>query len=317
MINYEFKITISERTSRSKKYEIFCNNQGVQMSGSLSSSFVQQNITAYYRGTVTLKNVGFTFGQENSKGPIIQFGDYLTIEYRTNFTKKGVWNYLFSGAIGIMEDSDNEGGDFDFVIPVNQIARNSFFSLRIDKNFQGKTIKSSLEEVLGSRLKEIVLPNDVQNKVIDESFYCNTVNEFLNRIQLWGGFALRTDFGSEINTASDQSLFIAQERSSWQEKISKENAKNLEKFGLHFIPQQDLEYKEINSRVFIYWNATTLLTNKINVGDTVSFRDRLGEEQFGVVLDKSYSFSTRGACTTEIRFIDQSSYLNPVPTGGL
>lgn len=306
MITYRFKVEFFQSSTdiyreTDKIYEIISSNLGVHLNGSVTSQWVTDTAVSYFNTKLQIFNLGFNFNQK------LKWGNRVVISYETTFSKG--WKFLISGIMGIPLKKDLDNGDNVLNLDIFQVSRNAFLRNTLNQNFQNMTIIQSLQKVLGNRLGKISISQETQNKIIKGSFFCNTIEEFLNRIQSYGGFSIKTNLGSSINALTDSNLFNVQERSSLISSFDPQNIKFLEKFGLHFIPEESQESNNELNITYKYWNPIILLTNGVSVGDSVFFKNQLGKAIQGIVQTVSYSFSTRGACISRLRILDLETYI--------
>lgn len=306
MIQYEFQLDLNSAKTKKSIISIISNQQGIEFQGSVRSSWVPSTRVAYLNGSVSLYNLDFHFNE------YLSFGDQGILSYRTNWRKE--WRTLMQGVISTPQDSDQENGDFLVSLELFQVSRNAFFKreLKNDKgqprDFKGKTIGDALKEVLDKRLTTIYVDPARLNKKIEGSFTPYNIEEFLSRIQNLGGFSIRTNHDSEIYSLEEETTFCVYEREEAKKSIVLSRSKALEDYGLFFLPQASVETNTNTGVCYITYQAKTLLTRSLNVGDTVSFENRLGKKEIALVEEISHSFSPRGECSTTLSLLDQNSY---------
>ncbi|QMU99799.1 DUF693 family protein (plasmid) [Borrelia sp. A-FGy1] len=158
--------------------------------------------------------------------------------------------------------------------------------------------------------EELFLPANIANTKINHSLTCNSLNEFLTALARNYTIICKAEPQDKNNNIDIIYRFYYKSIAARENESKSFKPLALEKFGLHFIPQQDLKYSQESRQQLVYWNAQVLYTHKIAINDRVSFYDRFNNLITGRVEETSAFLSSRGPCVLNLSIKDDKNILS-------
>ncbi|WP_445436391.1 DUF693 family protein [Candidatus Borreliella tachyglossi] len=321
MVKYDFKISFYnyDRTQYimflKPKLVINTEDTKAYVEISINNDYREISGLAYKVANLKIYNVPQTFNENKKLN--ISFHDAIVIYYkRLAYTRK--YHFLLSGLIKTPMDTDYLSRDFsvDYEIVngvVNDQINHAFLRRQTPKdptsplvakqiNFKGQTISEAIKAVCKGR-ERLKLPDSIANKKITIAFTCGSFDEFQATLSRNYAVYCRREPKEAQNRLEAIYLFYHGDTLS-QETSPKAIPIPLEKFGLHFIPQQEIRTTTESRRLQTHWNAQVLYTEKIYLNDIVSFYDRFNNLVTGRVVETSGALSNRGSCVLNLLILD-------------
>ncbi|AYE37011.1 hypothetical protein DB313_05590 (plasmid) [Borrelia turcica IST7] len=326
MVKYDFKI---EFYNYDDTNYIIASKPKLTIDTALSKAYIELTIgnnygtesgMLYKAGSLKIYNVPQTFNENKQLN--IKFHDAVKISYK-KLAYSNEYHFLLNGLIHTPMDTDYLSRDFsvdyDITNSILNYKINSIFREPADPtsinsplikrniNFKGKSIGEAISTVFKGN-EELHLPKNITNTKINRAFTCSSLNEFLTALARNYTIICKVEPQDKNNNIDSVYHF-------YYKTVPKEGGDSflkplaLEKFGLHFIPQQELKYSTETRQQLVYWNAQVLYTHRIEVNTRVSFNDRFNNLITGVVEETSGSLSNRGACVLNLSIKDDKSTL--------
>ncbi|WKC58461.1 DUF693 family protein [Borrelia sp. P9F1] len=329
MIRYDFKIEFynyddTKYVVASKPKLIIDTEQTrTHVTLSIGNNYGSESGMLYKTGSLKIYNVPQTFNVDKKLN--IKFHDAVKISYK-KLTYSREYHFLLNGLINTPMDTDYISRDFSVDYEVTNSMINykisNIFQEREDPrnpkskiikrniNFKGRSISAAIREVFKGN-EELHLPTSIANNTINRAFTCGSLDEFLTALARNYAIICKVEPKDRNNNIDAVYRF-------YYKTVPKESGGKfikpllLEKFGLHFIPQQELKYAPESRQQIIYWNAQVLYTHRIEVNTRVSFHDRFNNLITGVVEETSGSLASRGPCVLNLSIKDDKNTLTRI-----
>ncbi|WP_215535898.1 DUF693 family protein [Borreliella bavariensis] len=301
LLSYDFKIEFynvdesKESTDGTpfpqKTPKIIINTQdGIHVDISIASMFSSDlNTVKSKQAKIVLWNLPLDFTDH------IKFGDIVKIHYK-KFAHEKKFDFIMAGTLDHPMSTDYPGGDFSVELDVSLLTKSNLFNRKLEgkkgKSFKDMTVQEAIKSVFPNR-NIICMDEKDKLKVIDKNFYASTPKEFIEKI-IKGKYVenVTTDVGYHKDEFECNFIFTNDRTTEGNERY-----KELEYYGLEFVPQQEIAIEGDFSMRRIFWNAQIFYTHKLRIGDKVSFIDGLGKIIKTNIEETSARLSNTGDCS--------------------
>lgn len=327
---YDFKFEFFDgpEASASPKYTIETKNGSPEVNISIANDYTSANQLKCKVMNINIYNLPFNFNDH------ISMGNALKVYYKM-FPWGTKYQLIFGGLIGQPMDTDYESGDFSVDLKIELAGTEKFYNEKLlVTDFYKKTVAEAIKSVFPTN-SIIKLTLKEASRVIESNFTAQTPADFVTLLK-------KSKYVSEVTkdiSTLDKSytgtyIFRGFEKDPILEGIAAQfkakaalakgaeatrleglakiverfdAVKDLHKYALIFIPQQDLRIEGRVRRLAIYWNAQVAFTHKLSPGDLVSFKDRMDNLILGEIKTTSATLSNVGDCLLNLQIKDISS----------
>ncbi|MBB6031900.1 hypothetical protein HNR35_000903 [Borreliella spielmanii] len=232
----------------------------------------------------------------------LNFSDFKSADivkiYYKKFTHQQDYQFIMAGYLGAPVEKIGGLENFSFECELYLLSKDTFLERKFEyKNFKGSTIVDAIEHVFKD--KAIFCMNELgKTRVINESFACNSPKGLIEHlIRLGYVDVVVVDIGNFGQDVDSKFIFT-----NFGQFISGER-KRLEDYGLLFVPQRDVgAFKSSNLN---FYQAQVMFTHNIRIGESLSFKDRYGNNVDCKVKNTSARLSSTRECVLNLELYSE------------